>query len=166
MIITHAEPDQLDAIMVLEEESFPHQEVWSAQAWSEELNSSEACVMVSADADGVILGVAAFRCVADMADLDRVIVHPAARRQGIAAKLILAGLDWAQASGADRMLLEVRTDNQPAVCLYRRLGFDEISQRRDYYGPGHDAWVMLRPIGDESSSQDEYQFELYRDSAR
>lgn len=149
MIITHAELDQLDAIMELERDSFPHQENWSAQAWADELGSDEACVMVSNDADGAILGVAAFRCVADMADLDRVIVHPQARRHGVGAKLVLAGLEWAQASGADRMLLEVRTDNEAAVSLYRRLGFDEISQRRDYYGPGHDAWVMLRPIGDD-----------------
>lgn len=151
MIITHAEPDQLDAIMDLERDSFPHQENWSAQAWSDELTAPEACVMVNTDADGTILGVAAFRCVADMADLNRVIVHPHARRQGVGARLILAGLDWAQASGADRMLLEVRTDNLPAVSLYKSLGFDEISQRRDYYGPGHDAWVMLRPVGDDVS---------------
>lgn len=151
MIITHAEPAQLDSIMDLERDSFPLQENWSAQAWTDELSSPDACVMVNTDADGAILGVAAFRCVADMADLNRVIVHPDARRQGVGAKLILAGLDWAQASGADRMLLEVRTDNLPAVSLYKSLGFDEISQRRDYYGPGHDAWVMLRPVGDDIS---------------
>lgn len=161
MIITHAELDQLDAIMNLERDSFPHQENWSDQAWSQELSSDEACVMVSNDADGTILGVAAFRCVADMADLNRIIVRPDARRQGVGARLILAGLDWAQASGADRMLLEVRTDNDAAVSLYRNLGFDEISQRRDYYGPGHDAWVMLRPIGDEDEEWAESPLELF-----
>ena len=98
------------------------------------------------------IGVANFGCVEDMADLNRVVVHRDARGRGVAAQLIRAGIEWAEALGATRMLLEVRTDNDPAVGLYSRLGFDRISLRRDYYGPGVDAVVMLRPISEATGA--------------
>ncbi len=44
------------------------------------------------------------------------------------------------------MLLEVRPDNASAIALYRRLGFSPVTTRRDYYGPGQDALVMLRTL--------------------
>ncbi len=53
-----------------------------------------------------------------------------------------AGLEWAAATGADRMLLEVRHDNRGAIALYEKFGFTAISHRRDYYGAGADAVVM------------------------
>ena len=34
------------------------------------------------------------------------------------------------------------------VELYRRLGFEPVTTRRDYYGPGHHALVMLRALRD------------------
>ena len=40
------------------------------------------------------------------------------------------------------MMLEVRRDNDPAISLYRRFGFETISQRPNYYGGGVDALVM------------------------
>ena len=40
------------------------------------------------------------------------------------------------------MMLEVRRDNSPAIGLYRRFGFETISQRPNYYGGGIDALVM------------------------
>jgi len=45
------------------------------------------------------------------------------------------------------VLLEVRADNETAIRLYRRHGFEQISVRRRYYQPGDiDALVMqLRP---------------------
>jgi ribosomal-protein-alanine N-acetyltransferase len=44
-------------------------------------------------------------------------------------------------------MLEVRSDNGPAIALYDRFGFERISSRTDYYGPSVDALIMrLRPL--------------------
>jgi [ribosomal protein S18]-alanine N-acetyltransferase len=146
MIITNASVADLDGILALEQDGFAREEQWSPTLWVEELVDPERHVLTHTDADGQILGVATFSCAADMADLNRVVVHPHARGRGVGASLVRAGLEWARALGATRMLLEVRTDNEPAVALYGRLGFDQINLRRDYYGPGRDALVMLRPL--------------------
>jgi ribosomal-protein-alanine N-acetyltransferase len=148
MIISHARPDDLPGIVELEKVGFEAGEQWSETAWADELAAPDRYVLARLDREARIIGVATFSCVGEMADLNRVIVRPEARGQGIGASLLRAGLEWASAVGARRMLLEVRPDNEPAVALYRRLGFDAITTRRDYYGPGRDALVMLRALRD------------------
>ncbi|GAB3858568.1 GNAT family N-acetyltransferase [Micromonospora andamanensis] len=50
-------------------------------------------------------------------------VLPAARRQGLAARLIRALADWATGAGATDAFLQVEQSNAGAVALYRKLGF-------------------------------------------
>ncbi|MEV6816213.1 GNAT family N-acetyltransferase [Micromonospora sp. NPDC051296] len=50
-------------------------------------------------------------------------VLPAARRQGLAARLIRALADWAAEAGATDAFLQVEQSNAAAVALYRKLGF-------------------------------------------
>ena len=151
MIISHARPDDLAGILELETVGFETGEQWSETAWAEELGATDGYVLVRLDREARIIGVATFRHVAELTDLNRVIVRPDVRGQGIGASLVRAGLDWASAVGAHRMLLEVHPGNEPAVALYRRLGFAAISTRRHYYGPGLHALVMERLLRDSDA---------------
>ena len=90
--------------------------------------------------------VAAFSVTDDFGDVLRVIVAPSAKRQGLGTALVRAGLEWLADKGATRALLEVSQRNAAGIALYEKLGFTQLSHRRDYYGPGEDAWVMVRPI--------------------
>ena len=148
MIISHATAADLDGICELEETGFADFERWSRQSWADEL-AGDRWVITRLDAHAKVIGVASFGVTDDVADLFRVVVRSQARGQGIGASLVRAGLDWAASVGARRMLLEVRRDNESAIALYRRLGFEEISIRRNYYGAGHDALVMQRGIGSD-----------------
>ncbi len=152
MIITYATADDLEPILALERDGFAATQQWSRDSWAAELAPPDQLVLCSKSLEGELLGVATFTCVEDTADLNRVVVHPGARGRGIGTLLVRAGLEWAEALGATRMLLEVRTDNASAVSLYRRLGFDQISHRANYYGPGSDALVMLRRVGTEADA--------------
>ncbi len=65
------------------------------------------------------------------------------QRQGIAAALLKTLIDKAKRQGAARMLLEVRVDNEPALALYQRFGFERMGLRKRYYQPeGIDAYTM------------------------
>ncbi len=142
MIITHARPSDLDQVMVLEKAGFPKGERWSREAWAEELTNQERLVLARHDLREALIGVATFTAAGDVVDLLRVVVHPDERGRGIGSSLIRTGMEWAKAIGAHRMLLEVRPDNKRALKVYSKLGFEQLSRRRDYYGPGVDAMVM------------------------
>jgi ribosomal-protein-alanine N-acetyltransferase len=69
-------------------------------------------------------------------------VDPAHHRRGVGRALLRAILD--RARGAT-VFLEVRTDNESAINLYRSEGFEVIGTRRRYYRPsGADAFTMRR----------------------
>jgi [ribosomal protein S18]-alanine N-acetyltransferase len=76
-------------------------------------------------------------------------VRPAAQRQGVGRALMQAAIAQAVADGAESMSLEVATDNEPALALYRGLGFAEIGRRRRYYQRADgeiDALVLARRL--------------------
>ncbi|TBT86611.1 GNAT family N-acetyltransferase [Propioniciclava sinopodophylli] len=147
-MITLAVGSDLAQIVTLEEEFTDAR--WSARTWAEELVADRALTLVNKDRWGRLLGVATFHWLEDVADLNRVVVHPAHRREGIARRLIAAGMEWAEQVGARRVLLEVEERNSPAIRLYEDLGFMVLARRRNYYGSGLDALVMELPLESES----------------
>ena len=81
-------------------------------------------------------------------------VSPAAG-DGLGEALVRAGLAWASAQGAARVLLEVERTNATARRLYERCGFAAIGTRRNYYGPGRDAVVMEAVVQPAVGIEDE-----------
>ena len=142
MIFGPADERDLDQIMAVEADSFSPAERWGELGWRDELRADDRLVVVGRDAHGRVAAAATFQQVAETADLHRIMVTPDRRGEGVAGRLMGAGLEWAAATGAERMLLEVRHDNQGAIALYEKFGFTAISHRRDYYGAGADAVVM------------------------
>ena len=57
------------------------------------------------------------------AGLTAIEVDPGYRRRGLAAAVTTALIAHAAGRGADRVYLQVEDDNEPALALYRRLGF-------------------------------------------
>ena len=55
-------------------------------------------------------------------------VAPEARRQGIGVELVGAIRVWSEQAGAKRLTLWVVDSNEPAVTLYRSLGFSETGE--------------------------------------
>lgn len=135
--------NDLPELAALERAGFPSDRAWSFGLLRMELGSPHSLLLV-AEEDGLVLGYAAFRIVADEAELLRVTVSPEARRRGIARRLVETGLAEAGARGAGRCVLEVRPDNAPAVGLYRTLGFREAGRRPGYYRDGSDALILRR----------------------
>ena len=55
------------------------------------------------------------------------------RRHGLGRELMEAVLRHLHGERAEALFLEVDETNQPAIALYRRLGFDEVARRPAYY---------------------------------
>lgn len=78
----------------------------------------------------------------DEAEILNIETLPSHRRQGLAKRLLLEALDWAQTNQRSSIWLEVRTSNAAAIALYTQLDFQIISTRQRYYADGEDALVM------------------------
>lgn len=74
-------------------------------------------------------------------------VKPEMRGMGLGSQLLEHVLTFAKDHGADMAILEVRPSNHPAIYLYHKVGFNEISVRKDYYatpeGGREDALVLV-----------------------
>ena len=113
---------------------------WNANMVREELDAPARTYLLDVLGEAeqaVVRGYAGFWYDGEDAELMTIGVGKAYQRQGIAAALLQALVDEAKRQGASRMLLEVRVDNDPALALYQRFGFER------YYQPeGIDAYTM------------------------
>jgi ribosomal-protein-alanine N-acetyltransferase len=100
-----------------------------------------------ADDEGLVVGHAVVSVVADIAELQRIAVTEERRRTGVAGALLGEAVSLAASSGADRLLLEVREDNLPALAFYAGHGFVEVDRRPRYYRDGTAAVVLRRTLG-------------------
>lgn len=119
---------------------------WNANMVREELDAPARTYLLDVLGEveqSVVRGYAGFWYDGEDAELMTIGVGKAYQRQGIAAALLQALVDEAKRQGASRMLLEVRVDNDPALALYHRFGFERIGLRKRYYQPeGIDAYTM------------------------
>jgi ribosomal-protein-alanine N-acetyltransferase len=100
-----------------------------------------------AEEEGQVVGHAVISLVADIAELQRIAVAQSHRRRGLAGALLEEVVRLAVRSGADRLLLEVRADNDAAVSFYAAHGFVEVDRRPRYYRDGATAIVLRRLLG-------------------
>ena len=138
-----ATPEDLDALMALEDAIYPD-DAWSRDNMGAELSNPHGYYLVETGEDDAILAYAGLLAPigTGQGDIQTVTVAPEARRQGLARALMLKLLDEARRRGAEELFLEVRVDNESAQALYRELGFETISVRKGYYKGGIDALTM------------------------
>src|SRR5712691_6146176 len=142
-------PEEIDAVLVVEEASFSNP--WSREMYLAELeNKGISFCFVAKDEHGRVAGFCSFWHVLDELHINNLAVLPEFRRAGIAASLLKRVLKEGAALGARRATLEVRRSNDPARLLYERFGFSIASVRRAYYTkPVEDALVLWREdLGD------------------
>ncbi len=95
-----------------------------------------------------VIGLLSAAIVVDEMHIDNIAVAWNFRRQGIASRLLIDGLEAAQRRGALNAVLEVRSANSTARALYDHHGFILSGRRPAYYrSPPDDALIMTRRIG-------------------
>ena len=93
-------------------------------SWTRQLQEIATFVaFVNGEDIGLVRGVRD-DLLPDTAWLISMWVSPKVRGQGVGEVLIDAVVEWARLSGARRMLLDVGDQNQPAIALYARKGFE------------------------------------------
>lgn len=136
-------PRQLDRIMAVMEAAFDpaYGEAWNRRQVSDALTLSSTHAIVISAAGRIIpdgpsaeepAGFVLTRQAADEEELLLIAVAPAHRRKGLGEALIGHLLTASARRNVAKIFLEMRRGN-PAVELYRKVGFVPIGERREYY---------------------------------
>jgi ribosomal-protein-alanine N-acetyltransferase len=124
---------------------------WGYDAYRRELYKNPNSIMLVARnlyAGPRVLGFFAGWIIEDELHVNNIASHLDYRKMGIGQNLMEAAIDEGRMRGVSFVLLEVRASNDPAQSLYRKLGFNFIGRRRDYYrSPTEDAFVMKMVCG-------------------
>jgi ribosomal-protein-alanine N-acetyltransferase len=127
--------DDLDAVMTVMESAFGKRfgEAWTRSQLAGILPMAGVRLMLARRSAGeAAVGFSLFRTVADESELLLLAVLPTYHRQGVGQQLLGAFLEQARNEGVTRVHLEVR-DGNPAVAMYRNVGFSPVGRRRNYY---------------------------------
>ncbi|MCT2588164.1 ribosomal protein S18-alanine N-acetyltransferase [Actinophytocola gossypii] len=138
----------LSRVAELERQLFAGDDPWNESTLRAELDHGNHYLGAYAE-DGSLVGYAGISIVGSRLDAEASVhtigVDPAWQGRGV-GRALLEGLLAVADEWHAPVYLEVRTDNAPAIGLYRTHGFTTIGRRRGYYQPsGADAFTMARP---------------------
>ena len=142
MIYVKMEQPHVSQVAELERICFS--DPWSENSVASELNNPLSLWLVALEGEQVA-GYIGSQSVMGESDMMNVAVHPDFRRQGIGEKLILALVEQLKTFGNHSLALEVRASNEPAISLYKKLGFQQVGLRPKYYrNPREDALILRK----------------------
>jgi ribosomal-protein-alanine N-acetyltransferase len=141
--MTQADVDQVIEIAESLKEA-PH---WLGSAYLAALDPEAAphriALVAEEPGSGAVAGFVVVSLLPPQAELESIVVAPAAQRQGMARRLFAALAAELGSAQIAEVLLEARASNQPALGFYRLLGFVETGRRpRYYHDPVEDAVLM------------------------
>jgi [ribosomal protein S18]-alanine N-acetyltransferase len=125
----------IDSVMIVMDSAFGRRfgEAWTRSQLAGILPMGGVSLMLAREpGHGEPIGFSLFRTVADESELLLLGVLVNHRRQGVGRRLLDNFLEQARNDGVARVHLEVR-DGNPAVEMYRNVGFSPVGRRRNYY---------------------------------
>ncbi len=138
-VIRRAGPDDLDALVALENRCFDGDRM-SRRSYAAALRNPRASVLAAMDGRKLVgAAVVLRRANSPAARLYSVAVDPALRGRGLGARLLGAAEQAAREGGAASLRLEVKERNKTALALYAKSGYGIIGRIAQYYDDGSDA---------------------------
>lgn len=132
----------VDQVCVLEEEAFSMP--WHRESFLEMIENPHACYLVALMGDQVVASCG-LREILGEGEITNVVTAPDFRGRGIGKSLLACLLKEGEKRGILAYTLEVRCSNEPAIRLYKSLGFAEEGVRRNFYErPKEDALIMWK----------------------
>jgi ribosomal-protein-alanine N-acetyltransferase len=147
-VIRHLRAEDAPWLAELHAECFDERRRWSAELLKSFLETPAAfglAYISKQDPAGFILGQGG----GEEAEIVTLATRPAFRRQGIAATLTGEFCGAWQRKGIQRLFLEVAEDNEAAIALYQKIGFEKCGLRPHYYqeqGSGAHALIMQKSL--------------------
>ena len=137
--MTHAHVAQIAQL-----EKLCFSDPWSENSIASELNNPLSFWLVAMDEE-TVAGYIGSQSVEGESDMMNVAVHPDYRRRGIGEALVAKLVAALGEKGNHSLSLEVRVSNDPAIALYKKMGFSQVGRRPNYYrNPKEDALILRK----------------------
>ncbi len=138
--------NRTDDLLALEEACFTTDKI--SRRNLRNLLRSPSAYCVGAYQRGELVGsmVILFKSNSRSARVYSLAVSVEARGLGIGRRMMVKAEQEARMRGCERMRLEVRMDNIPAIRLYEHLGFTDTAVLPGYYDDGAHAFVMRKEL--------------------
>ena len=131
-----ARPADTATLQAIETASFTQDRI-SPRAMAHHLRSQTADVLVATlGSEPAGYALLLYRSTSTLARLYSLATLPSARGKGVGRRLMEALARAARKRGCDRLRLEVREKNRPAIALYESLGYRRIGRYENYYQDG------------------------------
>lgn len=125
--------------------SYPHQ-ILSLTSIQNDI-ISDNCYYISSIINDDLVGFAGVSILVDHADILAVAVDKKFTNQGIATFMIDNIISFCKKNNLQKIFLEVRNDNYPAINLYEKVGFVKINTRKNYYKDDNsDALIYMKEL--------------------
>lgn len=135
-------------VVKIENESFSMP--WSYEAFEESLSKDYAVFYVAEIKDNDVFQIAGYVGVYHLGsecDITNIAISSSYRRMGIAELLMKAVEDYGFLNNVERVNLEVRESNIPAINLYKKMKYENIGIRKNFYEkPIENAVIMIRKL--------------------
>lgn len=144
MQVRKATIEDMQGLLTIEEECFGV-EKFSTETITAFVVRSDAFVVVAQD-EGAIVGSAMclFSTLQREGRVASVAVLPQHRRKGIGRMLMTECEKEFMMRALTTFSLEVDVENEPAIALYESKGYEINGMIKDFYGPGRDAYMMVK----------------------
>jgi len=106
---------------------------WEESFFRQILDSSGGIGIGAFDHDQRLLGFCLARYVLDEAEILTIVVDDAKRKQGIGFCLLSRIIEQLKLFNIEKIYLEAHEENQSALSLYKRMCFQPVGIRRQYY---------------------------------
>ncbi|UCD72172.1 MAG: ribosomal protein S18-alanine N-acetyltransferase [Syntrophobacterales bacterium] len=138
---------EIDLRDVITIESLSFSIPWNEAMFKSELSldySHNFTLRLSVNGTGdVLLGYICFWVFHGEAHLLNIAVQPDYRRMGLGTQLMRFFIDFCRSKKVETITLDVRSSNDPAIEMYRKVGFRKVGLRPHYYADnGEDALIM------------------------
>ena len=133
--------DDVDAVHVIETACFAIP--WSRSAFLHEVTENMCARYMVLTEDDVPVAYAGMWLVLDEAHVTNIAVRPDRRRLGYGEQVTRGLIQLAADSGCTLMTLEARASNEPALSLYRKLGFVPTGVRKGYYPDNNEDAILM-----------------------
>lgn len=130
MRLRKMDPDDMPEVLAIE--ALNYEFPWSEGVFKDCFQAMNYTNWVCEAVDDSIVGYAIISVGAGEAHIMNISVSPHFQRQGVGSKMMDHLIEYARPR-AEKLFLEVRPSNPGAIQLYRRLGFQEIGIRKNYY---------------------------------